>query len=426
VILISLMLMGSIAWFIWLRQREGLYGLFALSSFWGAVSTLDHLMQDTLLPWPLLGIVSAIALAWHVIFMTRFTLGIVGRAESWVRLSSLTIMIAIGIAYVLAEPGYWTIAFGFLCLPLVAAVYHSAQAARTLRSLEAMALFTVSLLVASAALRDLFVVYLPDSGFDDFALLPHTLFLFVLLMAWILVRRYTEQHRLYHELNVTLEQRVAEREAQLANSFATLQTEGEERAKLLERQRIMQDIHDGVGGQLVGLVNMVKRGQQTGGAVDAKQLQEHAQLALDELRIAVDALQPVDGDLTAVLATLRYRLEPRLKAAGLALLWNVDELPAMQDLTPRKVLQIQKIVLEALTNVMLHAKAKTVTLSAKSNQAFIDIGIADDGVGFDEADLYAAGHGLANMRFRAEAIGAELSFARGLPQGTLLKLQIRA
>ncbi|MEI2746307.1 MAG: hypothetical protein V9G22_13180 [Ottowia sp.] len=45
------------------------------------------------------------------------------------------------------------------------------------------------------------------------------------------------------------------------------------------------------------------------------------------------------GDLTTVLATLRYRLRPRLEAAGIAIDWQVDELPPIEGLTPTTVLQ---------------------------------------------------------------------------------------
>ncbi len=426
VILVAVFLMGMIAWALWLRQREGVYGLFALSAMWGGFSTVDQLMSTSWLTWPIQGILASVALAWHVVFMARFTLGIVGRQESWVRLTLLATTMAIGIAYVLAEPVYWTIAFGMLCFPIVVTLICTAKAADRDRSRQARLLFAVSLVVAMVALRDFFIVHWPESGMSNYALLPHALFLYVLVMGWILVERYTLQHRQYHELNVTLEERVAERERALASSFEIISNQGAEKAKLLERQRIMSDIHDGVGGQLVGLVNMIKRGEANQSLFDQKQLSEHAQMALDELRVAVDAMQPVDGDLATVLATLRYRLAPRLKASDLALVWHVDELPMMSELTPQKVLQIQRILLEAFTNIIQHAKATTVTVSAKhiADMAAVQITIDDDGVGFELQELEAKGHGIRNMCFRAEAIGALITFQRLKAKGVTLTLTL--
>lgn len=426
VIIVGLFFMGIISWALWLSQRESLYGFFALSAMWGGFSAVNQIFSASWLPWPLQGIVASIGLAWHVVFMTRFTLEIVNRIGSWVRLSLLATALSIGIAFLLAQPVYWTVAVGLLFMPIVAALLFTANAADQQQSKQARLLFFVSLIVALTALRDLFLVYIPESGMSHYVLLPHALFLYVIVMGWIVVQRYIEQHLLYHELNITLEQRVREREAQLSHSFEKIQLQGEERAKLLERQRIMTDIHDGVGGQLVGLVNMIKRGETNQSLFDQKQLSEHAQMALDELRVAVDAMQPVDGDLATVLATLRYRLEPRLKASDISLAWRVQELPPMLDLTPQKVLQIQRILLEAFTNIIKHAHATTTTLVAqyKPSLRVTQIVLIDDGVGFDAQTLASKGHGLGNMRFRAEAIGAKLSLTKGLPQGSVLTLEI--
>jgi signal transduction histidine kinase len=425
-ILVALFLMGLLAWLLWLRQREGLYGLFALSAGWGGISTLDQLMTTSWLSWPVQGIVASVALACYVVFMVRFTLDIVRRHESWVRLMLLATTMSIGIAYVLAEPVYWTIALGMLCLPIVVALICAAKAADIDRSPQARLLFVVSLVVALIALRDFFIVHWPESGMHEFSLLPHALFLYVLVMGWILVERYTLQYSQYHALNVTLEERVSARERALASSFEIIAKQGAEKAKLLERQRIMSDIHDGVGGQLVGLVNMIKRGQANQSLFDQKQLSDHAQMALDELRVAVDAMQPVHGDLATVLATLRYRLKPRLIASDIELVWQIDALPVMADLTPPKVLQIQRILLEAFTNIMQHANASTVTVSAKyvPDSASVQITIEDDGVGFEPQELEAKGHGLHNMSFRAEAIGATLMFQRLKAKGVTLTLTL--
>ncbi len=425
-ILVALFLMGMTAWALWFKQRESVYGLFALSAVFGALSNLDQLLMASWLSWPLQGILASVALAWHVMFMARFTLGIVGRNEPWVKLALLATSMAIGIAYILAEPIYWTIAFIMLCLPMVVALICTAQVADRERSRQARLLFVVSLVVALVAIRDFFVLHVPESGMSSYALLPHALFLYVLVMGWIVVERYTLQHQQYQELNQTLEERVAEREKALASSFEVISNQGAEKARLLERQRIMSDIHDGVGGQLVGLVNMIKRGEANQSLFDQKQLSEHAQMALDELRVAIDSMQPVDGDLATVLATLRYRLAPRLRASDIELVWRVDEMPILDDLTPQKVLQIQRILLEAFTNILKHSKATIATLSAHHcpQTSAIQITLTDDGIGFDSEQLATQGHGLRNMCFRAEAIGASIQFEPAEGGGAKLSLML--
>lgn len=191
-----------------------------------------------------------------------------------------------------------------------------------------------------------------------------------------------------------------------------------ERARLTERQRIMSDIHDTVGSQLVGVLSLVRA------HVPYTQLETHTAEALQGLRIAIDAIQPVNGNLAAVLATLRHRLQPSLNAAGVTLVWRVDDLPRLEHLTPVMIQHIQRIVMEAFSNIIQHAGATKVLVRAQLaglpfTQPHISIRIADNGGGLSA--MQAAGQGLVNMRMRAQTIGAALVF-RSAPN-TLLGIQ---
>jgi signal transduction histidine kinase len=178
-----------------------------------------------------------------------------------------------------------------------------------------------------------------------------------------------------------------------------------ERARLTERQRIMSDIHDTVGSQLVGALSLIRAN------ADMPVIDQHVTEALQDLRIAVDAIQPVNGNLAAVLATLRHRLQPRLEAAGLQLVWRIDDLPRLENLTPAMIQNIQRIVMEAFSNVIQYAGATKVLVRAQlvgapSTIQHIRIRIADNGAGLSA--IPAAGQGLTNMRSRAQTIGATL------------------
>jgi len=189
-----------------------------------------------------------------------------------------------------------------------------------------------------------------------------------------------------------------------------------EQAVLSERQRIMREIHDGIGSQLVGLLNMV--GQPR---MDRDAVEEQVKVALDEMRMAVDSLQPIHSDLTTVLATLRYRLQPRLHAAGIEVVWEVSALPPVSQLSPQSVLQVQRILLEAFTNVLKHARATQVTVHAHwrdGDPPVVILKLSDNGVGLP-AEMpveVSRGHGVPNMQARAGAIGASLHI-ESLPAG---------
>ena len=183
----------------------------------------------------------------------------------------------------------------------------------------------------------------------------------------------------------------------------------------------MREIHDGVGSQLVALLNLVtQRDART------EVLTEHVQGALDEMRMAIDSLQPMHDDLATMLATLRYRLQPRLDAAGIVLDWDVAELPPIAGFTAQASLQLQRILLEAFTNVLKHARATRIALHASWRDgppAQVRIELQDNGPGLQAGPATpAAGRGIANMHARAEAIGAALRIEAGRGGGTSVLL----
>jgi signal transduction histidine kinase len=135
-------------------------------------------------------------------------------------------------------------------------------------------------------------------------------------------------------------------------------------------------------------------------------------------------MDPAHADLQLLMATLRHRLGPRLKQAGLTLDWQVHDLPELQGLEPRKALHIMRIVQEALTNSLKHSGADRLTLVSEVSPHDVCIRIRDNGRGFQvQADPSGHGRGLQNQQRRAQAIGAQVSWQSG-PEGTETLLRI--
>ena len=182
-----------------------------------------------------------------------------------------------------------------------------------------------------------------------------------------------------------------------------------------ERQRIMSDMHDGVGGQLISVLSLLEEGDMPNAEV-AKAIRE----CLDDLRLTIDSLEPTENDLLPVLGNLRYRLDQRLKKHGITLDWTVRDLPKLACLTPRNILHILRILQEAFTNVLNHAHATAVSVETgvDSSGQHVFISIRDNGTGFAGDH---SGHGLASMRHRAGTIGGAIDILPS-PTGTTLRL----
>lgn len=187
-----------------------------------------------------------------------------------------------------------------------------------------------------------------------------------------------------------------------------------------ERARIMRDMHDGLGSQLVGLLSTVQSGH-----LDQAELTQEVRDAIDQLRMTIDTLEPMDNDLASLLGQLRFRLEPRLRKVGIEVDWAMDELPGGDALGTTGLAHLRRLLYEVFSNVIKHARATRVTVRGRHDpqQGWNEIEIADNGEGFEHLREHA-GRGLINMQTRADQMKASLSIQSQPAQGTRVRLRL--
>src|SRR5690606_7908923 len=159
---------------------------------------------------------------------------------------------------------------------------------------------------------------------------------FGLALLYIVLRRFQQASGQARELLGTLQARVAAREQELASTYGRLEAAAREQSRNHERERILRDMHDGVGSHISAAIRQLQSGRSTSDEV-LRTLRD----SMDQLKLSIDAMQLPPGDVQALLAGLRYRLEPRLAGAGLALEWAVQELPPWPGLDAQAMRQLQ-------------------------------------------------------------------------------------
>jgi signal transduction histidine kinase len=293
----------------------------------------------------------------------------------------------------------------------LAAIYATVLILRhALRSppLEAAVYVPAGFAVMGIAVHDLllqFGVTRPGAPF----LLPYLVPLMLVTFGSTLVLRFASALRSAESLNRELETRVAEKHRELASSYEARREL--ERDKLLaeERERLVREMHDGLGGQLVSLLSLVEAER----GADPR-VADGVRSALDDMRLVIDSLDPALHTLGAVLGAARARFEPALSKNGIALEWRPGDLPPTPWLGPEDYLQVLRIVQEALGNVVRHAGAKRVAVRSgpgpnADGVAGIVIEICDDGRGVDPASAARSGaRGLRHMRERAARLSGSL------------------
>ncbi|MEM9837650.1 MAG: ATP-binding protein [Pseudomonadota bacterium] len=216
--------------------------------------------------------------------------------------------------------------------------------------------------------------------------------------------------------NAQLHRELRAREEEVKTVYAEREAQAKEASILRERQRIMEDIHDGFGGRLLALYLQAQEG-----SLSSKSMANGLQDSLQDLRLIVDSMDTADGDLELALGALRGRVEPELAVAGIALDWSVDLGDHDHGFGPREVLALYRIIQEAVTNAIRHAQAERVSIEITATHTDeMSLRIADDGVGF--AELPKNGRGLQNIRNRVTGLDGTVEISG--EQGLELKIRL--
>ncbi len=222
--------------------------------------------------------------------------------------------------------------------------------------------------------------------------------------------------------NEELERHVRAKTAELEQSYARLRERERDSARTQERERLLRDMHDGLGAQLMTALRGLERG-----ALSPPQIRQSLQDSLDELRLLMDSTD-MGHYLPGALAAWRNRWDHRLAAAGVQLAWRIDESLDEVQLPSDSALQVMRILQEAVTNIVKHAHARHMELSARvdaGSPPLLVIAIRDDGRGLPPAAERPGARGLKNMAHRAGQIGGEVVVsARTDAPGTEVLLRV--
>ncbi len=323
----------------------------------------------------------------------------------WLTIAMLVVFIAI------APYAFVTVSVGLLGIGLVLLAYSVASIVASMRRTRPRA---GPILLSGAVALSAIVFHDLQSGYSGWALPWSPLTQFVPLVmalcaAWLLLSYVLDALSASEALASELDDRVDAIRSELNENYESLREMRRQQAAADERERIMRDMHDGIGGQLVSALAMVRRGTQ-GSSDAADVLQE----ALDEMRMLLDSAS-VTEDLASVLGSLRARTQARLSGHGLELDWRIGELPDLPGLGPSGAVQIVRIVQESLNNVIKHARATRVTIAAAlranaDGEDMIHLEIADDGRGMNRDAAGSDRGGLSNIRWRAARLGGTVEF----------------
>lgn len=418
VVVIVSLLVGTIALALWWtqvnptqppgKQRDPLYLYAALAEYFWSLRVGSVLLESPPLPrfwWDIL-FIEALGI-WVAAVLMFSALAVEWRGRfSVARLQWAMVLLLVAGAgcAVAAQWGYrgwltwWYASLAVVALPFVVLYCWSAvrNGSHLHRAFAAAIVFNMLV-----GVRD-WAVFRVQMTLGGNTLMRYSSLVFGVLLAYIAFTRFREASAQVRNLLSTMALQVAAKERELQSSYERVELLAREQERVNERTRILRDLHDGVGSHISAAIRQLQSGRASNDEV-LQTLRD----SLDQIKLSIDAMHLPAGDVTGLLANLRYRLEPKLNAADIELLWDVDLIEPLERLDAVGMRHLQFMVLESLSNVMQHAHASKLRIEAKAQGRWVVVRIADNGVGYDTTRPLRKG--LLALHERAKAINAALA-----------------
>ncbi len=197
----------------------------------------------------------------------------------------------------------------------------------------------------------------------------------------------------------------------------------------LERQRIANELHDGLGQNLLVIKNsiLVKQQQEF---IEGKSLLEMSELVsqtIHEVRSISHNLRPHLLDQLGLSKTIKSLAKQINEIAAFNLEFEIDDLK--NSLEAKAEINLFRIIQECFNNIIKHADAENVFLSIKKMPNDLHVSIKDDGKGMNleetlKREDFGDGFGLNGMKKRAHVFNWKFEIESELGKGTEIKLTI--
>ena len=254
------------------------------------------------------------------------------------------------------------------------------------------------------------LVSIPPFLQEEIFFSPSALMLLLFSMMAVVIQRY-QAAREYEEAEaVRIYGALAQSEAELRTVLG--QQHAVESAQVVqsERQRLLLEIHDGIGAQLADGYRRASEGKLTSG-----QFADVFQYCIDDMRLIMDCISMRPrAEMEVILGSLLHRLQPRLAKSGI----GVDYRPFKRQqshlgLSDVQCLHAGRIVQECLIAALQHQACNRVVLVLRESARGIFIYAHDNGAAYAGQDGEARRAQQAELRKRAASLGSTIRFHHG-------------
>lgn len=196
-----------------------------------------------------------------------------------------------------------------------------------------------------------------------------------------------------------------------------------------ERERIGQDLHDGLCQLLSGikfkttLLEQKLEAKTAAEAADARALEDLLNSAIQQAKNVARGLHPVELEAGGLMAALESLADSVSSVYGIACVCPRKRSVLVHDHITAT--HFYRIAQEAINNAVRHGHAQRISVRLTRNRNGLRLTVQDNGVGFATKTRRKTGMGLHLMRYRARAMGAHLELRSQPHKGTIIKCWLR-
>ncbi len=194
-----------------------------------------------------------------------------------------------------------------------------------------------------------------------------------------------------------------------------------------ERSRFAQEMHDGLGQELLVIKQWVSRwaknSSQEEETTHYSDLSNQISAILKSVKNITYNLRPPELDRIGLSETVRYLIEESCRAADIAIDLDIEDVDVY--IASEHHINVLRIMQEMVSNSIRHSKATHIQVGMFLENGIIRIQYSDDGIGFKLQKLDApTGLGFSGMSERVRILGGSLSIHSAAGQGVSITIQI--
>ncbi|MCJ7841478.1 sensor histidine kinase [Lederbergia sp. NSJ-179] len=193
-----------------------------------------------------------------------------------------------------------------------------------------------------------------------------------------------------------------------------------------ERNRLARELHDSVSQQLFAammLLSAINQSPDPTSETTAKQrikVEEIINEAQSEMRALLLHLRPIQLEGKSLKIGMQEVLSELTGKLPMKVSWNLQDIHLQKGIEDH----IFRIMQEAVSNTLRHAKASTLEVNMMEVDQYLFLKVMDDGKGFNVDDQKAGSYGLMNMKERAAEIGGNIKLVSLPGRGTSIEVKI--